>query len=108
MVAVGDSVQIRLQIPPGYSAGRILGNLAEFEEILNEKAQLGSYGKRPNLLLIDKDDAKKLEQKLARLMKRPDNEIEELVKIAVLGLEVELSAWSMKRSAQAGKFHSQG
>jgi hypothetical protein len=87
----------------GYSAGRIPGNLAEFEEILNEKAQLESYGKRPNLLLFDEDDAKKHEQELARLMRRPDNEIEELVKIAVLGLEVELSAWSMKRSAQAGK-----
>jgi hypothetical protein len=87
----------------GYSAGRIPENLVEFEEILNEKAQLESYGKRPNLLLFDEDDAKKHEQELAHLMKRPDDEIEKLVKIAVLGLEVELSLWSMKRVVQAGK-----
>jgi hypothetical protein len=87
----------------GYSAGRIPENIIEFEEILNEKAQLEGYGKRPNLLLFDEDDVKKHEQELAYLMRRPDDEIKELVKLAVIGLEVELSIWSMKRFTQTGK-----
>jgi len=86
----------------GYSAGRIPESLAEFEEIQKERIQLERYGKRPNLLLFDVQVARKYERELVQLMRQPDEKIEDLVKRAVLTLEVEHSIWSVKRAVQVG------
>jgi len=86
----------------GYSAGRIPESLTEFEEIQRERAQLERHGKRPNLLLFDVQVAEKHERELVQLMKQPNEKIEDLVKRAVLALEVEHSIWSAKRATRAG------
>jgi len=82
----------------GYSAGRIPKNLKEFEEIMREKNELERLGKRPNFLLFDLDFARAKERELSQIMRKPDEEIGDLVKEAVLGLEVEQSMWFVKRA----------
>ena len=82
----------------GYSAGRVPQSLAEFEEIQQERDRLEKYGKRPNFLLFCQHFAKRHHQELSQLMYKPDEEIENLVKKAVLALEVEQSIWSVKRA----------
>lgn len=75
--------------------------LAEFKEILQERFELEKYGKRPNFLLFSRQFAEKHDSKLSQLMYRPDEEVEYLVNKAVLALEVEQSAWSVKRAERA-------
>lgn len=82
----------------GYSAGRIPEGPSELEEILQERSELERYGKRPNFLLFSQQFAKQRDQELSRLMRRPDEEVGDLVKEAVLALEVEHSIWSVKRA----------
>jgi hypothetical protein len=88
----------------GYSAGRVPESLAEFEEILEERVRLEEYGKRPNFLLFDAEFARLHERELSQLMRRADEEVGGLVEKAVLGLEVEHSAWSVKRARRALSF----
>jgi hypothetical protein len=88
----------------GYSAGRIPKNMQEFEEILREKEELEKGRKRPNLLLFSSELAKAKEQELLQLMRKPDQEVKDLVKEALLGLEVEHSVWSVKRAKKSLSF----
>jgi len=67
----------------GYSAGRIPESLKEFEEIQEERRRLESFGKRPNFLLFDADFARAKDQELSQLMRRPDEEVKDLVREAV-------------------------
>lgn len=82
----------------GYSAGAVPKNLAEFEKIQKEKKELEKFGKRPDLLLFDKRFAEEHHEDLLQLMKRPDEEVEDLVRKALLALEVEHSMWSVKQA----------
>jgi len=88
----------------GYSAGRIPESLKEFEEIQEERRRLESFGKRPNFLLFDADFARAKDQELSQLMRRPDEEVKDLVREAVLGLEVEQSMWFAKRAKKPLSF----
>jgi len=83
----------------GYSAGRIPKNLSEFKEILKERSQL-EFGKRPNFLIF----RRALSGDVFQLMRKPDSEIEETVRNAVLAVETEFSAWYAKRTRRRLSF----
>ena len=87
----------------GYSSGRIPRSLAEFEEIQRERSELEKYGKRPNFLLFNQQFAERHHEELMQLMRRPDDEVEDLVAEAVCALEVEQSALSAKLSKRSRK-----
>lgn len=82
----------------GYSSGRIARNLKEFREIEREKEELEKFGKRPNLLLYDQRFAEEHRRELEELVRRPDEEVAQLVGSALAAAEVEMSLWSVKRA----------
>ena len=86
----------------GYSAGRIPESLEEFEKILEEREKL-EYGKRPNFLIFREDFASMNSSELSTLMRRPEKEVEHLVREAVAAIEVEQSMWCAKKARQAKK-----
>ncbi|RLG37264.1 MAG: hypothetical protein DRN91_05925 [Candidatus Alkanophagales archaeon] len=87
----------------GYSAGRIPKSLVEFKEIQRERSRL-EFGKRPNFLLFSQQFAQRHDEELSRLMRKPDSEVEDLVRGAVLAIEVEQSMWSVKRATTSLSF----
>jgi hypothetical protein len=82
----------------GYSSGRIAHSLEEFREIEREKEELEKFGKRPNLLLYDQRFAEEHYRELEELVRRPDEEVAQLVGSALAAAEVEMSLWSVKRA----------
>jgi NifB/MoaA-like Fe-S oxidoreductase len=82
----------------GYSSGRIAHSLEEFREIEREKEELEKFGKRPNLLLYDQRFAEEHCRELEELVRRPDEEVAQLVGSALAAAEVEMSLWSVKRA----------
>jgi len=84
----------------GYSAGRIPKNLAEFIEILKERRQL-EFGKRPDFLIFRRTS---LSEDVSQLVRKPDSEIEETVRNAVLAVETEVSLWYVKQTKKQLNF----
>jgi hypothetical protein len=88
----------------GYSSGRIVSNLKDFEEVERERRKLEKFGKRPNLLLYDRRFAEERRSELEELVRKPDEEVTQLVGSALVAAEVEMSLWSVKRARKKLSF----
>jgi hypothetical protein len=88
----------------GYSSGRIVRNLKEFEEVERERRKLEKFGKRPNLLLYDRRFAEERRSELEELVRKPDDEVTQLVGSTLAAAEVEMSLWSVKRARKKLSF----
>ena len=82
----------------GYSSGRVARGLEEFKAIEREREELEKFGKRPNLLLYDQRFAEEHWCELEEIVRRPDDEVAQLVGRALAAAEVETSLWSIKRA----------